>query len=117
MKQYIAVLLLLIISFIIFYRQKVEIIYFYSKDCIVSNQTDSIIEDIERNFNRNVNVIYVDGFNPEGERQKKMVDLYNINSVPVIIIDGSVFKGEFTYESLKSSICERFVFKPSACFK
>ncbi|MCX8178622.1 MAG: DsbA family protein [Candidatus Aenigmarchaeota archaeon] len=118
MKSYaFAISAIFLLSFIIFYNQKVEIIYFFNKGCFISNMTDVIMNEIEMDMGKSVHVIYADGFSPRSEFESMLVQKYNINSVPVIIIDGKIFSGEFTYESLKTDICKRFVIKPKGCLK
>lgn len=117
MKSYIFVIIAIFISYILFYNQKVEIIYFFNNGCIISNFSEIIIKDIEKNMGKNVNVIYVDGFSPKSDLENMLIQKYNVNSVPIIIIDGKIFSGEFNYDSIKTHVCKRFIIKPKGCFK
>jgi len=113
----VALLAALIAFAIAFYyssTQKVEIIYFYSKACVISNETDSFIDGIEAELGERVKVRRIDAFNAERD-EEELVKKYDVKGVPVIVIDGRIYPYEYNYTLFKREVCKRFVFKPEKC--
>lgn len=112
----VVVILLLIIS----PCQKVGIIYFTNDKCIISIQTDRILENVRKDFGdrviiREVKVNMYTDDPPDSEEIKELRAKYRVFGTPVIIINGKEFTEEFTRNNIEKEICNEFITKPSVC--
>lgn len=100
--------------------QRVKIIYFTNPSCIITHQTDRIIDKIKSDFGnriqiREVKVSMYEGDPPDTEEIKELREKYRVYGVPVIIINGKEFTKEYTKHNLEEEICRNFIIKPGAC--
>jgi hypothetical protein len=113
-KMYVIVLILLVFAFLYLYNQKVEIIYFYNQGCLVSNETDVLIEKIQDDLGDKVKMTRIDLFNPK-INETKLVERFGVKGVPTIVINGKIYPYEYNYTIFKREVCRNFVFKPEKC--
>ncbi|MDI6826812.1 MAG: hypothetical protein QMD36_06585 [Candidatus Aenigmarchaeota archaeon] len=112
------VLLLAILLFSLY--QRVDIIYFTNPKCLLTKNTDRIIEEVKEDFGDKVRVreiivnMYEDD-RPDTEEIKQLREKYQVYGVPEVIIDGKKFTLNFTKYNLETKICEKFVIKPEVC--
>jgi len=100
--------------------QKVRIIYFTNSKCLLTVQTDRLIEEIKNDFGNRIYVreIVVNMYQddpPDTEEVKQLRQEYQVFGVPVIIINGKEFTKEFTKNNLEQEICKNFIVKPEVC--
>jgi len=115
------VLTILSISLFLFSQyQKVEIMYFTNQKCLLTKNTDSIIEEMKLDFGDRIKVreikvnMYPDD-QPDTEEIKMLREKYQVYGTPDIIIEGEKFTMSFTKDNLMKKICERFIIKPVVC--
>jgi len=115
------VLTILSITLFLFSRyQTVDIIYFTNPKCLLTKNTDIIIEEMKLDFGDKIKVreikvnMYPDD-QPDTEEIKMLREKYQVYGTPDIIIAGEKFTMSFTKDNLKKTICERFIIKPGAC--
>ena len=122
-KAKIVVLIVAISSitlFFLFQDQTVEIMYFTNPKCLLTKNTDSIIEEMKLDFGDRIKVreikvnMYPDD-QPDTEEIKMLREKYQVYGTPSIIIDDEEFTLSFTKDNLKKTICERFIIKPVVC--
>ena len=106
------VIILIVLHY--YYNQKVKIIYFYDRTCVISNITEGLINNTRSDFGKRVEIIEIDAFKPK-QNEAKLVEKFNVKGVPLIIIDGRVYPYEYNYTLFKIEVCKRFVFKPKEC--
>ena len=115
------ILTVLLIIFLFFTPyQKVNIIYFTNSKCLLTVQTDRLIEEIRNDFGNRVHVreIVVSMYEDDPQDTEEIKQLrqeYQVFGVPVIIINGKEFTREFTKNNLEQEICKNFIIKPEAC--
>ncbi|MCD6226557.1 MAG: hypothetical protein J7J93_02055 [Candidatus Aenigmarchaeota archaeon] len=100
--------------------QKVNIIYFTNPNCRLTENTDSILQDIKLEFNnriiiKEIKIHIYDQDKEDTEEIARLREKYQVFGVPEIIINGKKFKQEFSKENIKQSICEEFILKPEVC--
>lgn len=113
-KKILLVFLILCGMFFYFLTERVEIIYFYNEDCILINQTDTLVENSMKDFGKKIKLTKIDPFNPK-ENEHILISKYNANSVPLIIINGELYVYEYNYTLFKNEICKKLIFKPKEC--
>lgn len=122
-KAKIVVLIVAISSITLFLSsryQTVEVMYFTNPKCLLTKNTDSIIEKMKLDFGDKIKVreikvnMYADD-QPDTEEIKMLREKYQVYGTPDIVIDSEKFTMSFTKDNLKKKICERFIIKPEAC--
>jgi len=122
-KAKIVVLIVAISSITLFLSsryQTVEIIYFTNPKCLLTKNTDSIIEEMKLDFGDKIKVreIKVNMYptdQPDTEEIKMLREKYQVYGTPDIVIDSEKFTMSFMKDNLKKKICERFIIKPEVC--
>lgn len=95
----------------------VNVVYFRKSSCIIINHTDRIIEDIEDKFRSELEIKTIDLDHEENltDYENNLLKKYQVIGIPVIIINGKEYRGEFTKEEIEKGICRRFLINPEAC--
>jgi hypothetical protein len=87
-------------------KDSLKIIYFYDEN--TEDTQGKILDYLKLKFKNNILIF---SFN-SGFRQEPMIDIlmesYNINTFPSIVIDSQVFQGSTSLETLKEAICTEF---------
>jgi len=100
--------------------QKIRIIYFTNSKCLLTVQTDRLIEEIKNDFGNRIYVREIEVSMYEDDPQnteevKQLRQEYQVFGVPVIIINGKEFTREFTKNNLEQEICKNFIVKSEVC--
>jgi len=100
--------------------QKVNIIYFTNPNCRLTENTDSILQEIKLEFNnriiiKEIKIHIYDQDKEDTEEIARLREKYQVFGVPEIIINRKKFKQEFSKENIKQSICKEFILKPEVC--
>ena len=119
-KSLIIITVLLILFFLISPFQKVRIIYFTNPSCVLTQETDRIMDEIKSDFGekirvREVKVSMYENDPPDTDEIKALREKYQVYGVPVIIINGKEYTNEYTKNNLKQEICRNFIIKPEVC--
>jgi len=116
----VVIIALSIFLILISQNQTVNVLYFINPNCELINQTDSLMEDLKKDFGdriniQEINVKMYDNDLPDTEYIKQLREKYHVYGVPEIVINGKEFTGQFTKDNLKKQICYNFLIKPEVC--
>lgn len=120
-KITILIIVLSIFLFVIYAKfQKVSIIYFTNPNCRLTENTDSILQDIKLEFNnriiiKEIKIHIYDQDEEDTEEIARLREKYQVFGAPEIIINGKKFKQGFSKENIKQSVCKEFILKPEVC--
>ena len=106
--------------FLIENQKPIGIIFFTNPGCLVSNQTDKVLEEIKNNFKdrvdiKEINVNMYNGDPTDSEEIRTLREKYQVYGVPELIINGREFTKKHTKDNIEDAICGNFIIKPEAC--
>lgn len=113
--------ILLLYFFLSEFSKPVKIFYFYNNKCIVANITDKIVSKAKEIFKNKVEITYFEvnmflGDKPENNETTRLKEKYNVQGVPVLIINEKEYMGAYEFDKVIKEICNNFLVWPKECF-